>query len=229
MVAASFRHDALIAGISIERYTDPPADRTPVAGGATPSSVDPDQERLAAELAGTLDARIAEVLAGHEPAGVDYALADALLPVEHLVDATTPAFGGYKSGIDILRCGSCGEENALVPFAAAALGGVARGVVVGPLVNGEPQPPMIFVTMTAFASAADALAVLEAIRQAPNDRPTAIPVPRGAKTLVDDPTIPGADAALAFNAVLDAEDPNAPADSAGVDFVVGDRLVTIDV
>ena len=83
--------------------------------------------------------------------------------------------------------------------------------------------------MTAFASPEDAPAVLDAIRQAPNDRPTAIPVQRGRKTLVDDPDIPGADAALAGNAVLDQEDPNAPADSAGVDFVVGNRLVTVEV
>ena len=71
--------------------------------------------------------------------------------------------------------------------------------------------------------------MLEAIRQAPNDRPTAVPFPRGQKTLVDDPAIPEATAALAFHATPDEEDPNAPADAAGVDFVSGNRLVTVDV
>jgi len=36
-------------------------------------------------------------------------------------------------------------------------------------------------------------------------------------------------AALAFQATLDEEDPNAPIDSAGVDFVVENRLVTVEV
>jgi hypothetical protein len=41
--------------------------------------------------------------------------------------------------------------------------------------------------------------------------------------------IPETTAALAFQATLDEEDPSAPVDSAGVDFVAGNRLVTVDV
>ncbi len=41
--------------------------------------------------------------------------------------------------------------------------------------------------------------------------------------------IPETTAALAFHATLDEEDPAAPVDSAGVDFVAGNRLVTVDV
>jgi hypothetical protein len=229
VAAVSFRHGRILAVLAAERWTDPPEDGTPIAEGATPAAVDSALEGLAGEHAAVLEQRITAVLAGTAPAGVDFALSEALLPLEQLVDASTPVLGGYKSGIDLLRCGICGEENSLVPFADAARTGVARGVAVGPLVDGEPTPPFVSIAITAFASADDALAVLDAIRQAPNDRPTAITLPRGAKTLVDDPEIPGATAALAFSAVLDEQNPDASADSAGVDFVVGDRLVTVDV
>jgi hypothetical protein len=111
------------------------------------------------------------------------------------------------SGIDLLRCGVCGEENSLLRFGEAALGGVVRAVVAGPLVDGEPQPPFVGVSASAFASPDDALAVLEAMRAAPNDRATAFPVPRGARTPAADPAIPGAAAALAYHGALDGEDP----------------------
>jgi hypothetical protein len=152
-----------------------------------------------------------------------------VLPLDRLVGPATPVFGGYMSGIDLLRCGVCGEENSLLRFGEAALGGVVRAVVAGPLVDGEPQPPFVGVSASAFASPDDALAVLEAMRAAPNDRATAFPVPRGARTPAADPEIPGAAAALAYRAALDGEDPDAPLDSAGVAFVLGDRLVTVDV
>jgi hypothetical protein len=228
VVAASFSHDRLIAGISIERYTDPPADGTPIADVATPTA-DPSQEQLAVTLATALDQRIGGVLAGKTPLGVDVALAASLLPLEQLVSASTPVFGGYKNPLDLLRCGVCGEDNSLAPLASPATSGVVRGVVVGPLVDGEPQPPFVSIAITSFATSNDALAVLAAIRLAPNDRPTAIPVPRGLKTLVADPAISGASEALAFTAVLDEENADAPPDSAGVDLVVGNLLVTIDV
>ena len=229
VVAASFRRDRLIAGVAVERYTDPPPAGSPVAELATPIAGDPAQEDLATSLAASLDDRITTVLAGEAPAGVDVALSDALLPLDQLVDVSTPVFGGYKAGIDLLRCGVCGEENSLLPFADAALGGFSRGVVVGPVVDGEPTPPFVSMAVSEFASPEAALEVLDAIRQAPNDRPTSAPFPRGTRTLAADPEIPGSTAALAFQGSLDEEDPNAPVDSAGVDFVAGNRLVTVDV
>ena len=78
-------------------------------------------------LATTLDERITTVLAGEAPVGADFALSDVLLPLGQLVDAATPVFGGYKAGIDLLRCGICGEENSLLPFADAAGGGAGAG------------------------------------------------------------------------------------------------------
>jgi hypothetical protein len=229
VVAATFRRDRLLAGVSVERYTDAPAAGTPVSEPAPPRALDPAQEQLAVELATVLDGRITTVLAGEAPAGVDYALSDVVLPLDQLVSDSTPMFAGYKPGIDLLRCGVCGEENALLPFADAAREGVSRAVIAGPLVDGEPNPPIVSVGITEFASPEDALAVLEAIRSAPNDRPTSGPFPRGERTLVDDPTIPGAAAAVAFQGVFAPDDPNAAPDSAGVDFVVGERWVAVDV
>ena len=228
VVATTFRHDRLIAGVAVERYTDPPSG-TPVVEEATPVGPDPAQEQLAMTLATTLDERIRMVLAGQTPAGVDPALAELVLPLDQLADVPTPVFGGYKAGVDMLRCGICGEENTLLPFADEARGGFNRGIVLGGVVDGEPQPPFVLLAVTAFTSPEAALEVLEAIRQVPNDRPTAAPFPRGHKMLVDDPAIPEATAALAFHATPDEEDPTTPADGAGVDFVVGDRLVTVDV
>ena len=229
VVAASFRRDRLVAGVAVERYTDPPPVGTPVVEEATPLAPDPEQEQLATTLATTLDERITTVMAGQTPAGLDPALAELMLPLDQLADVPTPVFGGYKAGVDLLRCGICGEENTLLPFADEVRGGFSRGIVLGGVVDGEPQPPFVLLAVTAFTSPEAALEVLEAIRQVPNDRPTAAPFPRGHKTLVDDPTIPEATAALAFHATPDEEDPTTPADGAGVDFVVGDRLVTVDV
>jgi hypothetical protein len=230
VVAVSFRRDQLIVGVSVERFTDPPSGGIPVAdAAATPVVADPTQEELAGNLASILDGRITDVLAGVAPVGTDLALAPAVLPVDQLADDTIPTWGGYKAGIDLLRCGICGEENSLVPFAEVARVGYARGGVLGPLVDGEPQPPFVSVAVLGFASPEDALAVLDAIGQAPNDLPTPIPVPRGSRTITDAPAIAGADATLAYEAALDAEDPQAVVDSAGVVFVQGAWLVFVDV
>jgi hypothetical protein len=229
IVADTFKHDRLLAGISVERYTDPPAAGTPVSAVATPVTGDPAQEQLATMLANTLEARITAVLAGQTPSGVDPALSDAVLPLGQLVDATTPVLGGYKAGIDLLRCGICGEANSLLPFAKDARDGFARIVSLGPMVEGEPTPPFVSVAVTAFSSPEAARRALAAIRQAPNDLPTPGPIPRGHRMLAADPTVPLTEAALAFQATSNADDPQAVVDSAGVDFVSGTRLVTVDV
>lgn len=230
IVAVSFRHDRLIAGISIEQYTDPPDTTTPAAEAvASPVAPARAQEQLAQDLAGTLDSRVTDVLAGTAPVGTDLSLPSKVLPIDQLADHTIPLWGGYKSGIDFLRCGICGEENSLVAFAEATDIGYARGGVLGPLVDGEPQPPFVSVAVLILTSPEDALALLEAIRQAPNDLPTPIPVPRGMRTITVDPAIADADAALAYQAAMDEEDPNAPIDSAGVVFAMGELLVVVDV
>lgn len=229
IVATSFRRDRLVAGVAVEQYTDPPPSSSPVADAATPIGSNPAQEQLATSLATRLDERITTVLAGRVPAGVELALSNIVLPLDQLVDVPTPVLGGYKAGIDLLRCGICNEENSLLRFADAALGGFTRGIALGPVVDGEPQPPFVSVAISTFTSPDAALEVLAAIRKAPNDRPTPGPIPRGRRTLAADPTIPETTAAIAFHAAMDAENPNAPLDSAGVDFVAGTRLVTVDV
>jgi hypothetical protein len=224
VVAATFRRDRLIAGVAVERWTDPIDAGTPeVAATAHPADAE-----LAEELARVLEARVTTVLEAGIPSGVDPALAAQVLPLDQ-VAAGSPVFGGYKAGIDLLRCGICGEENTLLPFAEEALGGFVRITTPRPFVDGEPQPPFVSVAVTEFTSSAVALEVLETIRQAPNERPTPGPIPRGERTLVADPVIPGASAALGFEAIMHPDDPEATVDSAGVDFVVGSYLVTVDV
>ncbi len=229
VVANAFHHDRILAGVAVEAYSDPPAPGTPAPAIATPLAVVASQAELATILATALDERIASAFTGQAPAYVDPALGAAVLPLDQLVDAQTPIIGGYKSGIDLLRCGICGEENSLMPFAGDARGGFSRLVALGPLVDGEPQPPFVLVAVADFSSPEAAQGVLDAIRQAPNDLPTAGPIPRGERTLASDPTIPGADTVVAYQAISNPDDPDAPIDSAGVDFVVGSQLATVDV
>jgi hypothetical protein len=229
VTALAFQRDHLIAGVSIERYTDPAPEGTPLAVAATPTAMTPSADELLSQLAGILDERIATALAGGAPAGVDQSLSSLALPINQLVDDQTPVLGGYKAGVDLLRCGICGEENSLLPFADDALGGFSRTVSLGPMVDGEPSPPFVSVAVSTFTSPEVAQSVLEAIRQAPNDLPTSGPIPRGKRTLTDDPAIPGATAALAYHGSMDDQDPKAPVDSAGVDVVVGNQLATVDV
>lgn len=229
VVADAFRQDRLLAGVSIETYTDPPSDGTPVTAGATPVAPDAAQTHLAATLAATLAERITNALAGQALADIDPTLSEIVLPLDQLVDVQTPMLGGYKSGIDLLRCGICGEANTLLPFAGDARGGFSRIVSLGPVVDGEPQAPFVLVAVADFRSPTAAKGVLDAIRQQPNDLPTSGPIPRGARTPAPDPRIPGADAALAYQAIANPDDSGAPVDGAGVDFVIGSRLVTVDV
>ena len=227
VVASTFQRDRLIAGISIERWHGEPA-----AEGRTASPV-PDLSQadadLSLRLAGTLDDRVSTVLSGGDPAGVDPALSAMVLPVDQLAEAGTPVLGGYKSGIDLLRCGICGEENVLLPFADEALDGVSRTIFVGPVVDGEPTPPFVSVAIVPFTNSDIALEALEAMRQAPNDRPTPGPTPRGERSLVADPEIPGTTATVGLEGILDGEAPDAIPDSASVSFVMDTWLVSIDV
>ena len=190
VVAATFRRDRLLVGVSIQRYTDPPSAGTPVVSLATPTALASRARAAGHELGRHPRLRITTVLAGQTPAGVDPALADVVLPLDQLVDAATPVFGGYKAGVDLLRCGYCGEENSLLPFADEAGDGFNRGVVLGPLRDGVANTPVRSVAVLELSSPETALAVLEAIRQAPHDLPTSIPVPRGTRTLAVDPDIP---------------------------------------
>jgi hypothetical protein len=124
--ATSFQSGSLIAGIAIERYTDPDPTH-PLDPAASPVGSE-DAQELATRLATTLAGRVQTVLGGGSPAGVDTSLSDRTLPLHQLGGETIPVFGGYKAGIDMLRCGICGEENSLLQFGDEALGGFNRGL-----------------------------------------------------------------------------------------------------
>jgi hypothetical protein len=228
ITASSFTNDRVLAGVSVETYTDvsqiasPEAESSPVATSAAPRDI-------ATQLANTLAARVDTVIAGGTVSGVDQSLPARVLPIGQLPQVPAPLFSGYKSGADLLRCGICDEENSLIPFVDQSLGGYSETVVVGPLVDDEATPPFVSIAISTFTSPEVALQVLEAIRANPDDRPTAGPIPRGNRTIAADPKIAGTDGSLAFQATSDDQDPEAPIDSAGVDFVVGTLLVTVDV
>lgn len=229
VVASSFVHDTIVGVVSIEAWIEPPAEGSPIPAG-TPEGFDAaTQTELATQLAAVLDARIGMALAGEALSGVDPSLSERTLPLQQLVSADTPVLGGYKAGADLLQCRICGEENSLGAFAGTSLGGFVRMVSAGPMVDGEPSPPFVGIAVSEYATPADALAVLDAIRIAPNDLPTAYPLPRGERTIAADPAISGADGALAYTAILDPEDATATPDSAGVTFTQGSYLVSVDV
>jgi len=230
VTATSFRRGTLIAGVSVEHNLMAP-DTDVVRSGSPGGSPAPDatREELAARLAAILDARIQEVMRGDAPQGADSGLASRMLPLEALVDWPVPILGGHKAGVDMLRCGPCGEESPLASLAGTALDGYSRTVFAGPVVDGEPRPPFVSVGIIPFTSPEAALSALGAIRAEPDDLPTTGPFPRGDRTVVETPPIPGADAVVAFQGVMDGEGPDAAPDSAGVDLVVADHLVTVDV
>jgi hypothetical protein len=224
LVEANFRIGNLNAGIWEERYTFPDDSGTPVATPAADAAPDPEQIQHVEEMTAALAARIEAVLAGETPPGIDPALAAQTLPIH---DAPGVALGqsweGYRDGPVVL-----GLEGSLAPMAADVLGGYGRTVSFGE--GADFPPPYVGVTVSELASPEAAMAVLDAVRAAPGDLPTPGVFPRGAaRDLLADPSIPGADSALAFASALDEENPDAPADSARVVFVAGPKLVSVDV
>ena len=232
VVAASFRRYCLVAGVAIERYTEPPPAGTPWSREeATPLAPDPEQEQLATTLATTLDERITTVLAGQTPAGsiprsprscsrsTNWPMSRLRSSAGTKPASRTPA--GLHSAARRTRSSPSPTRRAVGSTAAASCSrrGGRRAAATLCLAgrHGVHLPGEA------------ALEVLEAIRQVPELRTDASPrSPRGHKTLVDHPAIPEAHGGPCLPCHAD-EDPTTPADGAGVDFVVGDRLVTVDV
>jgi hypothetical protein len=223
-VGSAFRIGNLNAGVVLEYLSFPDESGTPVATPASAASPDPEQIRLVEEMSAKLAARIEAVLAGETPSGVDPELAAKVLPLQQFPHAWRGiSWEGYEASETMI-----GFEGALTRFAPDYRSGFSRMIMMG--TGDDFPPPYVSVGVSEFASPTAATDMLTAIRETPGDLPTPAVSPRGAKReLVDDPTIPGADAALAFRSALDEEDPEAPFDSAGVDFVVGPYLVTVDV
>jgi hypothetical protein len=223
-VGSAFRIGNLNAGVVLEYLTFPDESGTPVATPASAAGPDPEQVQLVEEMSAKLAARMEAVLAGETPSGVDPELAAKVLPIQQSPNAWHGiSWEGYEASETMI-----GFEGAFTRFAPDYRSGFSRMIMMG--TGDDFPPPYVSVGVSEFASPTAANDVLNAIRETPGDLPTPAVSPRGAKReLVDDPTIPGADAALAFRSALDEEDPDAPFDSAGVDFVVGPYLVTVDV
>jgi hypothetical protein len=223
-VGSAFRIGNLNAGVVLEYLTFPDESGTPVATPARAAGPDPEQIQLVEGMSANLAARIEAVLAGETPSGVDPQLAAKVLPLQQSPNTWRGiSWEGYEAPETMI-----GFEGALTRFAPDYRSGFSRMIMMG--TGDDFPPPYVSIGVSEFASPTAAKAVLDAIRETPGDLPTPAVSPRGAKReLVDDPMIPGADAALAFRSALDEEDPNAPFDSAGVDFVVGPWLVTVDV
>jgi hypothetical protein len=223
-VEARFRIGNLNAGIWEERYAFPDESGTPQAVPATPEAPGPEQMQHVADMSAKLAARMEMVLAGETPPGIDPALAAQVLPIDTASNVSMgQSWEGYRDGPVIF-----GYDGSLMSLASSVKNGYGRTVSIG--VGPDFPPPYIAVTLADLESPEAAQAALDAVRTAPGDLPTPGPFPRGAaRDLVADPSIPGADAALAFGSALDEENPDAPVDSARVVFTAGPKFVAVDV
>ncbi len=222
-VGTSFRIGNLNAGVWEERYTSPDEGGMPSA--ATPAPPDDHQVQDVVAMARALSQRMETVLNGETPPGIDPALAAEMLPLDTIPGiARGQTWEGFRDGPVVL-----GYEGSLDSKAIDVKNGYGRTVALG---SGEDlSPPYIAVTLAESTSPEAARNVLDAVREAPGDLPTPGPFPRGfARDLVTDPMIAGADETLAFTSALNgADDNNAPVDSARVVFIVGPKLVSVDV
>ncbi len=243
-VDATFRVDRLLAGVAIEAFVpfdeDPAAaDGTPAtdakeampaadAGDGTPTARDEAWAELTADVAATFHERIETVLAGTEPAGIDFALPGLVLPINE----TWPHPGlipeGYRDATEMLVGEPGVGGGSLDQFTGEFESGYARTVAAGSEAgNPEVIPPFVTIGVSAFATADDARAVLAAAREAPAGLPVPGPVGRGEdRELADEPALDEVDAELAHTSAFNEE---GRVDSAGVAFVVGELLVTVDV
>lgn len=224
VVVASFRVGNLNGGVQLEYQTYPDEYGTPAATPESAAAPNLEQIQIVEEMAAKLADRMTTVMAGETPAGVNPDLAAKVLPLQQ--DPGTwkgISWEGYEASETMI-----GFDGALTPFAPEYRSGYSRMIMLG-AGDGFP-PPYVSVGVSEFDSPDAAHAVLDIIRTSPGDLPTPGVSSRGAnRELVADPEIPGADAALAFHSMLNGDDPDAPIDSVGIDFVTGSWLVTVDV
>jgi hypothetical protein len=225
-VDASFRVENLIARIAYERFAAPSGSGMPAAGAGTPAALDArqmEQVEQVAAMAATLATRIEAVLAGETPPGTDLDLAAHVLPLAQLPSVWNgQGWEGYRDAAVVL-----GSDGPLLEtFAADFESGYGRTVSVG--TGSSPHPPYLSVAVARFATEEAARRLLDAVHDAPGALPPTGPFGPGAQhTAIEDLTVPGADAALAWTSALDEQDPAAPIDSATVVFVAGSRFVSI--
>jgi hypothetical protein len=203
---ATFRVGRILAGVTVSSNGEAPA------------------TDLVETLANALAERIAVVLRGGTPAGVDPAMQQLSLKLFATWPWPGNSLEGYKNAEEFL-----GADGGLPEFADDYLGGYARFASAGSVDRDvQHEPPYIDLVVVEFAAPEAALGVLEASGELPTLH-YGNPLSR---TPVADPAIDGADAAKAF--VLHRDPLEGVAGSFeltgyNVVFVAGTRLVTISI
>jgi hypothetical protein len=203
---ATFRVDRILAGVTVSSALEAPA------------------TDLVETLANALAERIAMVLRGETPAGVDPAMRQLSLKLFATWPWPGNSLEGYKNAEEFL-----GADGGLPEFADDYIGGYARFASAGSVDRVvQHEPPYIDLVVAEFSTADAALGVLEASGELPTLH-YGNPLSR---TPVADPSIDGAGAAKAF--VLHRDPLEGVADSFeltgyNVVFVAGTRLVTVSI
>jgi hypothetical protein len=177
VLAVSFQRDRPVAGVTAERFTDPPADGTPAAGGVTP---------VAAYRPRATGGGLAETLDGDQPLcwpggtgrrASTPPVAGSLLPSEQLVDTPTPIFGATspRRRPAPVRRPRRGATRLPARSSITVEDGRGAGPLGGTAVDGEPSPPIVAIAIAEFRLARHALA---ALRRSGRHRSTARPPSR---------------------------------------------------
>lgn len=206
-IDATFRVGRVLAGVAV------------IAFGEAP----PPEPGLAEALAATLAERIAAVLAGRTPPGIDLALPGLILPLFTAWPWPGNSLEGHKDAEEFL-----GASGSPARFATEYRSGYAAFASAGSAAGGMiHDPPYLDVAVAEFASPVAALGVLnvvEELLQRHDGRPIARdPAPA--------PLLPGVDGVRAFR----SERPSTGAvDSlhligSEVAFVLGSRFVIVSV
>jgi hypothetical protein len=222
---ATVRVDNLIARITYERFDPSSESGTPEVIPGTPTAQDEAQVAAVEQMAATLLNRIETVRAGESPPEVDLKLAAQTLPLAQLPHVWNgESWEGYLNATDFFASDDAMSDQ----FVADFQHGYGRLVSLG--TGSSAHPPYLSVAMAELSTPEAARALLDAARAAPDALRTPGPYGQGAQhSVVDDPSVPGSDAAMAFTSALDEEDATAPGDSAGVVFAQGSNLVAIAV
>jgi hypothetical protein len=217
-------HDRFLFEVWIETFLDQSADPAQIeAMLATPAAATEEQLaglEIVTELATTATKRLDQLMAGETPAGVDLAWPGQVLEVDSWMQEGEPRWQYYRH-----HRHTTFDSEALTALADEFVGGYSRTAVLGGAA--EFGTPWVTASINIMASPAAVPELFEVIRADPQSFPTGGITPRGAgRTLVEDPVIDGADAALALTASINEGEPE---DSASLVFAIAERVFVIDV
>jgi hypothetical protein len=217
-------HDRYVFDVWAEVFVDQSADPAMIeAMLATPAAATDAQlanVEVIQDLAATAATRLDQLMAGETPAGVDLAWPGQVLAVDTWMQEGEPRWQFYRHPWHTTF-----DSEALAALADEFVGGYTRTAILG---GAEFfGTPWVTVWMNVMASPAAVPELFEVIRADVQAFPTGGVTPRGAgRTLVDDPVIDVADAALALTASINEGEPE---DSASLVFAIADRVFVIDV